>query len=338
MDKLFENMADDMGITPYYNESETSYLCRVVYSALGLWCLKSARGSSQEYNGISKESQSVLLHDLYENFVNIYPSIRSYLSGYKMDIAVFIRNLYEQTGYLLPSASNHNVLCTGVDSIHVNEKDYLCIGIPNGNYSMNGLGVHNNEFGRCVSLADFLVRDNLTPEEYILANYNICDFDKRDIEREELEFFDAKSPKPLSKSWQKVITSNYTVARREPYGPYYKVIFMDDREILFSPENRANDNKDSMIGAEFRRLYIALRRYYDRPMLALKCPIDNEYTQIQIKGQMPNREYYYFLLNGWPQKSVSNRNNYIMRNELVPQSMSISKQLGFEIKNGEYYG
>jgi len=338
MDKLFKTMANDMGITPYFNESETSYLCRVAYSALGLWCLKSARGSSQESDGISKKAQSMLLHNLSENYINIYPSIRSYLSGYEMDIAVFIRNLYEQTGYFLTSDSNHNVLCAGVGSIYVTETDYLCVGIPNGNYLMNGLGVHNNESGRNISLADFLIRDDLTPEEYLVANYNICDFDERDIDREELEFFDAMSPKPLSKSWQKTITSKYTVARRERFGPYYKVIFANGKEILFSSENGTNDNKDSMIGAEFRRLYIALRRYYDRPMVALKCPIDKEYTQIQIKGQMPNREYYYFLLNGWPQKSVSDRNNYIMRNELVSQSMSILKQLGFEIKNGEYYG
>lgn len=338
MDKLFKIMANDMGITPFLNESETSYLGRVAYSALGLWCLKSARGRSQEFHGISKKAQSMLLHNLSENYINIYPTIQSYLTGDKIDIAFFVRNLYEQTGYLLTSYSNHNKLCEDVGSIYVTETDCLCVGIPNGSYLMNGLGVHNKKPGSNISLADFLIRDSLTPEEYLVANYNICDFDKRDIDREELEFFDVMLSKPLSKSWKKTITSKYTVARRKGFGTYYKVIFENGKEILFSSENVTNDNKGSMIGSEYLRLYIALRRYYNRPMVALKCPIDKEYTQIHIKGQIPNREYYYFLLNGWPQECFYNRNKFIMRNELVSQSTAILKQLGFKIKNGEYYG
>lgn len=338
MDKLFKTMANDMRITPYLNESETSYLGRVAYSALGLWCLKSARGSSQEFHGISKKAQSMLLHNLSENYINIYPTIQSYLTGDKTDIAFFVRNLYEQTGYLLTSDSNHNKLCEDVGSIYVTETDYLCVGIPNGNYLMNGLGVHNKKPGSNISLEDFLIRDSLTPEEYLVANYNICDFDERDIDCEDLEFFNTKLHNRISKPWQKEIASKYTVARRGHLGPYYKVIFENGKEILFSSKNVTNDNKDSMIGREFRRLYIALRRYYGKPMIAYRCPIDKEYTQIQIKGQIPNREYYYFLLNGWPQGNFYDQKNYIMRNELVTQSMSILKQLGFEIKNGEYYG
>lgn len=35
-------MALDMNIQPYTRESEVSFEYRVTYSALGLWCLKSA--------------------------------------------------------------------------------------------------------------------------------------------------------------------------------------------------------------------------------------------------------------------------------------------------------
>ena len=73
-------------------------------------------------------------------------------------------------------------------------------------------------------------------------------------------------------------------------------------------------------------------------MVALKCPIDDEYTHMKINGQMPNREYFYFLLNGWPKNFITDRYNFIMRNEMVPQSLLILEQLGFKIKNGVYYG
>ena len=43
-------MADDMGICPYANEAAESYGYRVIYSALGLWCLKSALSEKENIN------------------------------------------------------------------------------------------------------------------------------------------------------------------------------------------------------------------------------------------------------------------------------------------------
>ena len=42
MNELINIMADDMSIRPYTNEPIESFGYRVIYSALGLWCLKSA--------------------------------------------------------------------------------------------------------------------------------------------------------------------------------------------------------------------------------------------------------------------------------------------------------
>ena len=53
-------MADDMGICPYANEAAESYGYRVIYSALGLWCLKSALSEKENIKGISKSAQSHL--------------------------------------------------------------------------------------------------------------------------------------------------------------------------------------------------------------------------------------------------------------------------------------
>ena len=58
MNELISAMASDMGIEPYYYESNDSYYYRILFSALGQWCLKSA--SSIE--GISKHAQTFLLN------------------------------------------------------------------------------------------------------------------------------------------------------------------------------------------------------------------------------------------------------------------------------------
>lgn len=100
MNKLFDIMADDMGIIPYNNEPSECYAYRIAYSALGLWCLKSALGQKDGIKGVSKHSQSMMLHNLSEKYVQLFPAIYKFLYVGKVDIAVFIRNIYEQTGYL----------------------------------------------------------------------------------------------------------------------------------------------------------------------------------------------------------------------------------------------
>lgn len=338
MERLFGVMAEDMGITPYKGESKDSYIYRIVFSALGLWCLTNARTEIHHMKGISKTAQTILLHNLVEEYIKLHPSIRRFFERDKKDLAVFIRNLYEQTGYLLVSENNYNVLNKGVKAVRVSDIEYLYLGLPNGKISVNGLGIHCCHFNKEISIQEFLIRDSLTPKEFITVNYNLCDFESRDIDFSELEFFDTKTPKPVSKSWQARVLSEFTIARKGYVGPYYKVLVRDNTEVFFSDENKNIDGIDSLTGAEFRRLYIALRSYYNQPMEALICPIDNEYTHIKINGQMPNREYFYFLLNGWPKGFATDRYNFIMRNELVPQSISILEHLGFKRRNGVFYG
>lgn len=339
MNKLLNIMAADMGITSYINEPEEMYAYRIIYSALGLWCLKSALGSTGEKDGVSKNTQSILLHNLSEKYIQLVPAIRDMLRGTNRDIAVFIRNIYEQTGYLLTLENNYNILNSGMETVQASESDYIFLGIPDEKYTVNGLGIHSISGQNQVLLNDFLIRDNLTPEEYVEVNYNECDFEKRDIDTSELEFFDAKSSKALSKSWSTRITTDITIARKGQSGPYYRVMFNDNRELVYVEENTDYDSHDKMIGAEFRRLYIALRHHYERPMSVFVCPIDEEYTHISIKGgRIPNREYYYLLLNGWPKSGIEDRYNFIVRNELVTQCAEILNKLGFEIRNGVFYG
>ena len=44
------------------------------------------------------------------------------------------------------------------------------------------------------------------------------------------------------------------------------------------------------------------------------------------------------LLNSWPKGFATDRYNFIMRNELVPQSITILENLGFKSRNGVFYG
>ena len=338
VNKLINIMADDMGICPYANEAAESYGYRVIYSALGLWCLKSALSEKENIKGISKSAQSHLLHELSKKYIEMCPTSKHFLFGSRTtDVAVFIRNIYEQTGYLLTLDNNFNVLNNTGETVGFSDTDHLYLGIPSVDYSVNGLGIHcsceNNE----IKLKDFLVRDSLSSEDYMKINYDECDFDERDIDIDKLEFFNPFYYGNVSKAWHKRMTCDRTIARENTMGPYYRVMRIEDGKLLYADENRS-DELDTLTGAEFRRLYVAIKQHYGNPMQLLICPIDEEYSYIKILGQLPNREYYYLLMNAWPKKEFSDRNNFIIRNKLTAQIAEVLEALGFTVRDGEFYG
>lgn len=338
MNKLINIMADDMNIRPYTDEPDESFGGRVIYSALGLWCLKSALGEKENKTGISKKAQSILLHDLTEKYIELCPMAKHFaFASRNTDIAVFIRNIYEQTGYLLTLENNHNVLNNSGETIRISDIDYLYLGLPTIGYIVNGLGVHCKSGKYEIKLNDFLIRDNLTPEEYLRAKYDECDFEEKDIDVDELEFFNPFYYGKVSSSWHRHMESNMTMARRSPMGPYYRVIRKENGTLLYTDDNSA-DEFDTLTGAEFRRLYVALKNYYDNPMQLLICPIDGEYSYIRILGQLPNREYFYLLMNAWPRDKFFERSKFIIRNELTEHIAEVLGAIGFTARKGEFYG
>lgn len=338
MNELINIMSDDMNIHPYTNEPAEYFGYRVIYSALGLWCLTSALSEKEGKRGISKNAQSILLHDLSKKYVELCPMAKRFIfASRNIDIAIFIRNIYEQTGYLLTLDNNYNVLNNSGETIRVSETDYLYLGLPATYYIVNGLGIHCRNGRHEVKLNDFLIRDSLTPEEYIKVKYDECDFNERDIDVAELEFFNPFYYGNISNSWHGHMKSNMTMARKSKMGPYYKTIRKEDGTLLFADDS-SEDELDVLTGAEFRRLYIALRYHYDNPMQLLICPIDEAYSYIRILGQLPNREYFYLLMNAWPRYGFFDRNHFIIRNELTIQTAEVLGTIGFTVRKGEFYG
>ncbi len=225
MNELINIMSDDMNIHPYTNEPAENFGYRVIYSALGLWCLTSALSEKEGKRGISKNAQSILLHDLSKKYVELCPMAKRFIfASRNIDIAIFIRNIYEQTGYLLTLDNNYNVLNNSGETIKVSETDYLYFGLPATYYIVNGLGIHCRNGRHEVKLNDFLIRDSLTPEEYIKVKYDECDFNERDIDVAELEFFNPFYYGNISNSWHGYMKSNMTMARKVRWGHIIKLL------------------------------------------------------------------------------------------------------------------
>ena len=334
MNDLLATMSSDMGIRRYYDESEKSFIYRLCYSALGQWCLRTAQSASGGVVGATKHNQTIVLHELMVRFAELFPLITERLldiENHLVNFPVHIRRVYEETGYLLTDGNNRNRIANYGRSISMGNTA-LFFGVPNTTYVVNGLGVFSRPTEYRVSVREFLIRDNLTCEEYLRSKFDPIDFYDRDVTLSELEFFNPKSNNVPSQSWGKKMETDCTVARKSEAGPFYRVMLTDDA-VQFADEPVEPQNY-SFTSYEYRRLYFALKAHYGKPIQAVITKKDGEYSRIRIGGYLPNREYYLLLLLSWPEKNAFDKANFLIRNALLSEVISALTNIGIEIIGG----
>jgi len=335
MNDFLSAMSTDMGIKRFRGETEDSYIYRLCYSALGQWCLYIAKTSSGKTLGTTKHNQTIVLNELIKRFSELFPTIANTFmdeSNQQENLAVHIRRVYEETGYLLTYENNRNRLANFGRSIPVGNTA-LFFGVPNVAYSVNGLGVFTDLTNYTVSAKEFLIRDDLTWEEYFQSQFDIIDFYDRDFNLGELEFFNPLSNSVPSMSWGRRMETDCSVARRSEFGPFYRVMRMTDGSLKFADEPM-EPQSDSFTSYEYRRLYFALKAHYMKPLEAIVTKQDAEYSILRIGGHLPNREYYYLLLLTWPLKNAFNKLQFVVRNDFIPEITATLTSIGIKVKEG----
>lgn len=336
MNDLLTTMSIDMGIDRFQGESDDFFIYRLCYSALGQWCLRIAQNYSEGVFGTTKNNQSIVLNELISRYQELFPAITERLVdaiNQSLSLPVHIRRVYEETGYLLTDANNRNKLANFGRSIQIGSTS-LFFGVPSTRYSVNGLGVFlKSPTAYTVSMRDFLIRDNLTYEEFFSSQFDIIDFYDKDINLDELEFFNPLSKKPPSQSWVRQIVTDCTVARKGELGPFYRVMRSVDNSLLFADEP-IEPQTDSFTSYEYRRLYFALKAHYGNPLIASVIKKDTKYSLIKIGGHLPNREYYLLLLLSWPLRNAFDRVCFLIRDVFMPEVTAMLRNIGINVKEG----
>lgn len=327
MNELIKVMSSDMKIAPYDGESPDSFEYRVIYSALGRWCLESARTEE----GISKHGQSILLNNLMDKYCVLFPAIKEMMvQENETPISVFIRHLYEEMGFLLTDSDNRNHLARYHRGLEIGSKKLL-YGLSNQT-STEGLGSFSDDVKYIIPWREALIRDSLTCEEYLSAAFDVSIFSQRYIPEECLQFFDPKRNVAPSSSWSDRIVTDMTVARNTSNGTYYRVLRYNE-EVLYY-EDSPNSGTEELTDFEYRRLYYALKNYYGYPLKAQIQSLDNQYARISLGGHLPNREYYMMLLCSWPCRMYCNKREFITKKENLYFINEVFENLGIETIGG----
>jgi hypothetical protein len=284
--------------------------------------------------GTTKHNQTIVLNDLLARYTELFPTISERFvntSNQQSSFSVFIRRIYEETGYLLTDKNNHNRLANFGRSISIGNQA-LFFGLPRELYTVNGLGVFSAPSEYVVTAKDFLIRDCLTCEDYFQSQFDPIDFYDRDIDVQELEFFNPLSNNVPSQSWTKNQETDCSIARKTETGPFYRV--MRTTEGIQFAGDYIEAFSDTFTSHEYRRLYFAMKEHYGNPLKASIFKLDSVYSKIRLGGHLPYREYYFLLLLAWPEHTAFDKVNFIIRNSLLKEALTVLEYIGFEIKGG----
>lgn len=330
MNELIKTMSADMKIIPYVAESESSFTYRVLFSALGQWCLYISAGSQNGVLGTTKHNQTVILNNLISKFKELFPGVEDALCSDDIQLPVLIRHVYQEIGYLFTDDENRNHLCD-VKCVVDTGTSKLCLNLlPES--EINGLGIFNSEVKPLITWREFLIRDSLTPNQYINSKYDLVMFEDRNLDLNDMQFFNPLAHASPSQSWGNKICTEFTVGRKSLLGPFY-LIQLYNGDILYSLEDQ-NLNDDKLTSFEYRRLYFALKNFYKNPLKMRIEKIDDSYSKLFFQGHLPNREYYLLLIISWPNQYAFNKTEFIIKNSFLPFVSEVMSNLGIEITGG----
>ncbi|MCM1272125.1 MAG: hypothetical protein NC225_05065 [Clostridium sp.] len=330
MNEMIKSMSIDMKILPYTAESEDSFIYRVLFSALGQWCLYIPLGSQNGSHGTTKHNQTHILNNLISKYNELFPNTEKSLCSDEVRLSVLIRHIYQEVGYLFTDNENHNHLCD-VQRVVNTGTSKLCLNLLNKS-EINGLGVFDLEVAPSITWQELLIRDSLTPKQYINSKYDIVMFEDRDLNYDDMQFFNPLAHASPSQSWNNKICTEFTIGRKSLTGPFYLIQSCDGNILYSLEEQSATDYK--LTAFEYRRLYFALKSFYNNPVKMRIKKIDNTYSKLVFQGHLPNREYYLLLLISWPDQCAFNKTEYIIKNSFLPFVSEVISNLGIKIIGG----
>ncbi len=356
--ELINIMASDMNIKRFHNETSESFAARVCYSALGLWCL--ALGSTQTVEsydstveqrpvetqnnqqlstGITKTGMTRRINCLFNQYRALFPYIQTYFlpedQNQSKEVAKRFREIYAEVGYLETADNNLIKTASYGRSMPVGSR-HLYFGVsPQHIGEICGLGVFlDNQTTYSISVKDFLCRDDMESDEFLNSQYSIIEFDEEDLNTQQIEYFNPTLNQSPSRSWRNTLAVARSIARipaSENMYMYYRV-WKRNGELLFSKDKTSNHSAVAFHAYEYRRLYIALKKYHEAPVKANIQRKDDCYSIMKLSGHLPNREYYLLLLCSWPIGSIWGKNHFLIPNDFLDFVRSVLEALGVSVE------
>ncbi len=320
MDDLIRTISNDLKIERYDTESEESYKCRIIYSALAIWIkcqTVSIDGKDVSQKFITQKCTNILQH-----YLSRYNDCEKWFMKNKegknlSPISILEQRLFS-CGEIIRKGFQQNV------SLPYYQSEFITYNLVR----IKGLlqeGLLSNQFvSGCVILQEnnnslyFLEKDNISKEELIMKIFYQTNWTSKELHYQNIEYFN-----PMKKK-----TSLYQRWQREPLDQIHQnlpfICFRVKNEILYSYYLiRVKDGNSTKIPefyiktGKVKRLLFILSAMVGNPIRYRKQTY-NKLIIVKLNAVLPETENDFLCACGWPIRSIDDNRWFVFHGSVWP--------------------
>lgn len=327
--KLLNEISNYFDLWRYADESEESFVNRLLYSAVGEILLVSTLKKSPQnlIEGVSKTYITLRNSKYLESLWMAFPSFKNYFGDTgASDVIKNIRLYYELAGVLRPSDYGEFVeLAPPLFSKIEPNLTYSRNNLGSNQRTASGLGFYEkmgSQKYKYVSMAKLFDLNEIDANEWTrkyIRKLNWQNAGQLDLNAG-VQFFNPNLNKSLSSCWINEYPKNVEVTLYKKNDFDYGFAKKNDGKVLgaYIPSFyiTASNPSDNMLGGEVRRFMYGLKSMHGNKAKAL-IEKRQKYINIKLFSKLPIRETMVMKMCAWPVGNYDNEFEYLIPNELV---------------------
>jgi hypothetical protein len=339
-------IAKDMKISRFPNETENDFIGRVIYSALSEWIKASTfdrKIDDQEGVtdvGCTKHHITRKCGDILEGFLEVYPQIKSYFFSIEEKEQKPIQEIQKRLllGGVLVSGENNTVQLSQEKSGFISDTLFF----ERGNFfkmgkQVSGLGCYTNTISQNIPISQFEDLFFIPPEnaeETFHSFYQLMEskFETFSTVPEYWNFFDFSSKRSFYNSWVGHFNEEGKITvyknSNNPLDSGLAKHSNEELSIAKFPSHIAETK-------EIRRIMYGLRAIENNPCQA-KLTLKGDSVSLEFYTSLPQREQTLLYMIAWPVRNMYDRTQYIAQIEFLPtiKKMLNNLNVNFKVING----
>lgn len=334
---LIKNIASDIQVYSYENESNNEYISRVIYSLISIHMRLSILDRSFCDNTKFKSKKYILnrAEEMLNKFLMIYPESQDWFYDYDSNESVvnIIRDRLEAIGELLPVGFNNDLMLPNGDKVAISDYNIIIRSIKNiKSYNITGLSFiekSRNKF-KCVDISKInefynynIERLNNIYKKYIVGNMNeITEYDN-------FKVFDKYNKGSFFNSWSNNINLKENDITIYKYNDFdYGFIKKVNGKLFMMPISKYDSSGKRL---EVYRYILNLKSESGNPNIAYLKRINKKYIYLRLTNRLPKVEESILLGIGWPKKNINDVRNIIFKIEVLDYVRSILNNLNIKV-------
>lgn len=343
-DNLINIMSNELQIYKFEDESEDSFINRLLFSALGLWIIKSTLDKSfiENHNrvGVSKSYITRKISKIVVEYISLFPSFGIYLD--KLTAAELVANIreeYEKAGYIVSTGFDEFIIASPRKTASVDDKHIIMRNhIGNINTKIIGLGtfkklVLNSDIK---DFGELLYIPKIDAKEWTSNYIKHLRWGNSSKLGDGTWYFDAESANSFYKCWVNHYPEKSEIVLYKTNDWDYGFAKRDDDNIIGIkiPSwliGQDNNPSEKLFDNDVRRFMYGMKALKNNNAKAILIRKSDHYN-LKLFNALPTREKTALQFLTWRKEKFTDEFDYIIPNETCEAVKKLLSNLSIEME------